>query len=209
MRHAPLAAIALLMVGCTGSTYGYAGFNTYDYFAIDGNRDWKYVQDDNSVKWRLEVEKGSPRAVGDYTVYTFDYSIFDPAELLYSIDWSADSLDGIQIFGFTVEGGESVTFSQPLQVSEAQMAPGDFLEQSVDGFNFTSTFSAKETCPNDWVTDDWDCLRFTISDGVDDESSPPFVGDWWFAADWGASRFNVPSHTSDWVLAEANWSAEE
>ena len=48
------------------------------------------------------------------------------------------------------------------------MAPGEILEQSVDGFSFTSTFAAKETCPNDWVTDDWDCLRFTISDGVDD-----------------------------------------
>lgn len=210
MRTPTLSMLALALAGCTGSTFGYSGFNTHDYFAVDGNRSWKYVQEDGSVEWRMEVEKVSPAIeTDDFTIHTFEYGIYDPAELLYSIEWSTDALNGIMIHGFAVEGGESVAFSAPLQISEGQMAPGEILEQSVDGYAFVSTFVARETCPNEWVTDDWECLHFTISDGVDDSSSPPFVGDWWFAADWGASRFNLPSYTSDWVLSEASWSAED
>jgi len=206
MRIASLLIAALSLTGCTGSSFGYSGYNTHDYFAVDGSRSWKYVQDDNSVEWRLEVEKSAtPIVVGNTEVYNFDYGILDPAELLYSIEWSTDSVDGIQIHSFAVEGGDAVTFSTPVQVSDPQMAPGESVETETDGYVFTSSFASAETCPNDWVTTDWNCLHFTISDGTDDASSPPFVGDWWFAADWGTSRFNVPAHSSDWVLSEANW----
>jgi hypothetical protein len=211
MRYGPALAVALMATtGCSGSSFGYSGYNTHDYFAVDGDRTWKYVQDDDSLAWRMEVDKANtPRMVGDTAIYTFEYSIFDPSELLYSIDWSTDSVDGIVIHGFAVEGGESVSFATPVVISEPQMAPGEQIATATDGYSFTSTFTSTATCPNDWVTDDWDCLHFTISDGTDDTSSPPFVGDWWFAADWGTSRFNVPGYTSDWVLSEANWESLE
>lgn len=208
MRNTPWPAIVLILAGCTGSNYGYSGYNTYDYFAVDGKRDWKYVMEDGSVEWRMAVDKSGPVTVNGTDVYTFEYGSFDPVELFHSIEWSSDGSSGIQIHSFSIEGGESVTFSTPIQVADPQMAPGDFIETSTDGYTITSTFTATGTCPNEWVTDDWNCLVFTITDGVDDTSSPPFVGTWEFAADWGASRFQLPGYSSEWVLSEASWAAE-
>ena len=210
MRHAPLSAVALILAGCTGSSFGYSGYNTHDYFATDGDRNWKYVMEDGSVEWRMEVDKlSSTTVINDTTVYTFEYGSFDPAELFYSIDWSADGVNGIQIHGFTIEGGDSVSFGTPIQVSDPQMTPGEVIETTSEGYTISSTFTSTATCPNEWVTEDWNCLVFTISDGVEDETSPPFVGTWEFAADWGASRFKQPGYSADWVLSEASWSPDE
>jgi hypothetical protein len=59
------------------------------------------------------------------------------------------------------------------------------------------------------VTEPWECLHFSISDGVDDASSAPFVGDWWLAADWGTSRFQPAGYSTPWILSEAVWSPED
>ena len=55
------------------------------------------------------------------------------------------------------------------------MVPGEVSTTETGGSIFSSTFDAVETCPNEWVDDDWECLKFTITteSGV---STYPFVG---------------------------------
>ncbi len=201
--------IGALFVGCEGSSYDYAGHNTYEYFALDGQRTWKYRQDDLSIEWRMEVTKTSTEDRNGTEVVTLDYSVLDPAELLYSIEWSSDSSDGILIHGYRIEEGYSASFTEPMIVAEYRMNPGDVVESVADGVTYTSTLVGVETCENDWVVDPWDCLHFSISDGVDGEGSAPFVGDWWFAADWGTSRFQPVDYSSNWILSEALWSPDD
>ncbi|MFT5680657.1 MAG: hypothetical protein ACI8RZ_001563 [Myxococcota bacterium] len=199
----------LMMPACDGGTYEYAGYNTHEFFALDGERSWKYRQDDLSIEWRMEAGKAGTVTKGSYEVVSIDYSVLDPAELLYTIDWSSDSGSGILIHGYSVEDGDTVAFATPVGMSDYQMKPGEFVETTTDGVTYTSELVGMESCANDWVTEDWDCLHFSISDGVDDDSSAPFVGDWWLASDWGTSRFQPAGYDTPWILSEALWSPDE
>ena len=198
-RAATLSLLTLLATGCTGPTYGYKGYNVPDYFPLDGDRSWKYVQD--GLDWRLEVSKEGSVSSGDMEIVTLDYGVFDPAELLYSIEWSSDVNTGVLIHSYTVEDGPSDSFSNPIVFADPSMAPGESIE--TDGY--ISTFVEVITCPNDWVTEDWTCLHFQVTDGLDNENSAPFVGDWWLASAWGASWFQQPTQSSEWILSEASW----
>jgi hypothetical protein len=198
-----------MMTACDTDNYQYAGHNTYEYFVFDGERTWKYRQDDLSIEWRMEARKSGVVDKGSTQVVTIDYGVLDPAELLYSIDWSSDSSNGIQVHGYSVEDGDAVTFDTPVSMSDYRMVPGDMVETVTNGVTYTAELVGVESCANDWVTDPWECLHFSISDGVDDASSAPFVGDWWLAADWGTSRFQPAGYSTPWILSEAVWSPED
>jgi len=199
----------LMMTACDTDNYQYAGHNTYEYFALDGQRTWKYRQDDLTIEWRMEASKSGTVEKGNYDVVTIDYGVLDPAELLYSIDWSSDSSKGIAIHGYSVEDGDTVAFETPVALSEYRMVSGDLVETTTDGITYVSELVGVELCENDWVTDPWECLHFNISDGVDDSTSAPFVGDWWLAADWGTSRFQPAGYSTPWILSEALWSPDD
>jgi hypothetical protein len=199
----------LMMTACDTDNYQYAGHNTYEYFVFDGERTWKYRQDDLSIEWRMEARKSGVVDKGTTQVVTIDYGVLDPAELLYSIDWSSDSSNGIQVHGYSVEDGDAVNFDTPVSMSDYRMVPGDIVETVTNGVTFTAELVGVESCENDWVTEPWECLHFSISDGVDDASSAPFVGDWWLAADWGTSRFQPAGYSTPWILSEAVWSPED
>ena len=199
----------LMMTACDNDNYQYAGHNTYEYFVYDGERTWKYRQDDLSIEWRMEARKSGVVEKGSTQVVTIDYGVLDPSELLYSIDWSSDSSNGIQIHGYSVEDGDTVAFDTPVSMSEYRMVPGDIIETTTNGVTYTAELVGVESCENDWVTEPWDCLHFSISDGVDDASSAPFVGDWWLAVNWGTSRFQPAGYTTPWILSEAVWSPDE
>ena len=199
----------LMMTACDTDNYQYAGHNTYEYFVYDGERTWKYRQDDLSIEWRMEARKSGVVEKGSTQVVTIDYSVLDPSELLYSIDWSSDSSNGIQVHGYSVEDGDTVAFDTPVSMSEYRMVPGDIIETTTNGVTYTAELVGVESCENDWVTEPWECLHFRVSDGVDDASSAPFVGDWWLAADWGTSRFQPAGYDTPWILSEAVWSPEE
>ena len=199
----------LMMTACDTDNYQYAGHNTYEYFVYDGERTWKYRQEDLGIEWRMEARKSGVVDKGSTQVVTIDYGVLDPSELLYSIDWSSDSSNGIQVHGYSVEDGDTVAFDTPVSMSEYRMVPGDTIETVTNGITYTAELVGVESCANDWVTDPWECLHFSISDGVDDASSAPFVGDWWLAADWGTSRFQPAGYDTPWILSEAVWSPEE
>ena len=71
----------------------------------------------------------------------------------------------------------------------------------------------QESCPNDWGTDtDWTCLYFSLS-AEQEGYGIPFVGDYWMANGWGASRFKTAegpwASEDEWVLIGAEWTNAE
>lgn len=199
------------LIGCTNDNpYQTAGFTLGDYFPLDGERTWRYTQDDQSFDWQLSVAKvPQTTTVGSTEIVTLEYYEFangSTGDLLYDIQWSADSSDGILVWGYSDEvTGESVSYDPPVTFGKRQMVPGDSYSTETDGRTFTTTFNVVESCPNDWRAD-WDCLSLTVDDGDgDDSAGPPFAGDWWIAASYGPSRFIPTGYTDPWVLATASF----
>lgn len=201
----------LLNLGCTGDGYGYSGFGTLDYFAFEGERQWTYsLEGDDSGDTKLSVEKLAPETINSLKYMTFEYFIEDPYETLGTLTWVSGGVDGIGITSYTIgedDALEEVIFDNTAIFAKTRMAPGDVVESSVNGVNISSTLVGNETCPNNWSTgQDWDCLHFTIT--ADQEGSGfPFLGDYWLAVDWGASRFQVTegpwAQSAEWVLLGA------
>lgn len=215
MRHLhvmPLAALALAgsAAGCKGGNrYGYSGFALYHYFPLDGQRSWEYVSDDFSYK--LVVEKTGVERKRDFQIVQLDYSEQDPATqektLDYSIKWSSDSTNGVLVHGVKVEGQDTdwQTFDTPVELGK-NVVKGDQTTTETNGTTFTSTFVGVEDCPNNWVTDTWQCLHITIDD---EGAGYPFSGDYWLAASWGPSRFTPTGQSNPWVLAKGDFTPED
>lgn len=203
--------LALALTACTdGSTTQYTGHNTYEYFPMEGDRTWTYVADTDAVSpnvdYNLFVDKVASRLEGGTEVVTLEYRRNDEAgDLLYSIDWSSDSAGGVQVWGYSVQGGSSASFDDPLLFAEYKMVVGDTTTTSSNGVEITSTLTGLEDCTNYWTDNVWTCLHFTI-DGSDDL---PFAGDWWGAGSWGTTRFDNPMVDQEWVLATGYWSGSE
>ena len=213
MRPLPLlASVSLLALGCSGTSYEYGGYKTFEYFALDGQRAWEYVQDDSEVAWKLEVNKMFPVTETEtQEIVTLEYAKQDPVEYLFSVKWSSDSAEGIQVHDWEQDGAW-VGPDSPVTIAEYQMTPGEIVESSGGGFDFATTFEGVESCPNHWISEDntWDCLVFTIDDGDgDDMAGAPFAGTWWLAKGWGASRFVPTGYDEPWVLADGDWAVEE
>ena len=199
----PLLLTAALM-GCSGSSFQYAGHDVYKYYPLDGNRAWEYASVDED--WLLEVNKVSPTStVDDVEVITLEYSIKDPYSLLYSVDWSSGSADGVMIHGYGIEGGESLSFETPIQFAEHEMVSGEANTTDTDGYSFTSTFVAVETCYNHWTTDDWQCLHFEVTEASD--ANLPFLGEYWIATRWGTSAMLSQGDENEWILTQGSYSS--
>jgi len=204
---------ALLMTACSSTpTTGYNGHNIYEYFPLDGNRAWTYAIDDNSLDYLTYVEKTDVVDAGGTKITTLEYrqqpqgGDGTPGDLLYSIDWSSDSAAGIVVYGYSVQGAESVTYDQPVQFADYQMATGDTVTTDTNGTSFTATMVGMESCTNLWTSETWDCVHMNLDDGDgDDSAGPPFAGDWWLAGSWGASSFQNSGATAPWVLTLATF----
>lgn len=203
MRLTYLAPV-LLLTACGGGAATYVGHDTYQYFPLDGERTWTYAMDDDTAGYLLSVAKVATSTQAGTDVVTLEYSREDTGDLLYSIRWSSDAGGGILIYGYDVQGGESVTFDTPVQFADYRMVGGDTTVTETNGMTFTSTLVGQEDCTNLWTSETWQCLHFNLDDGDgDDMSGPPFAGDWWSAASWGASRFQPTGWQADWVLTQA------
>ncbi len=200
----PTIALASLVLACTGTGPIYNGVQTYEYFPIEGERTWRYAMEDDSAGYLLEVEKVDSRSENGTEVVTLEYRRSDTMDLLYSTTWSSDAAGGIRVYSYEMQGGESVTYSPPVEFAEYTMRPGDEVVTETGGMTFTSTYVGVENCPNLWVSDVWECLHFSIDDGDgDDMVGAPFAGDWWIAGSWGPSIFQPTGWTSPWVLTNA------
>lgn len=225
------ALIALSLTACGTPAYQYAGYRTYEHFPLDGSeRSWLYKHQEKD--FLMSVEKlPDPTQVGSKKIHTLRYAKEDPYQVLFSIKWSSDSTDGVEVHGYMVEesandGGDTddgedttgdtgmagdvivgqwVEFSPPLQLTEFQMAPGDIVQSSAGGFDYTTTFEGMEGCPNDW-RDDWDCMKLVIESTETDPA--PFVGTWHLATRYGASLFQPQGDNYPWTLVTADFVAD-
>lgn len=210
--HVPaLAALAttVALIGCGGPSTTYAGASIHEYLPLEGDRVWEYWQCDpgddgcapDAAFQTLLVEKSpTTSSAGNDEVVTLEYSILEPTELLYTIDWSSNSRTGIRIHGWTVGAeGEATDPSSPITVSEYKATKEDAFETTTDGLTYTSTFIGETECTTHWVPNDpYKCVQFRIEGGNGDEV---ILGDWYFAQSWGMVKHQPVDLTAPWVLA--------
>jgi hypothetical protein len=205
-----LATLFFINFACTGNTTSYSGHSTYDYMAFDGDRQWRYQNESESVDYTLIIETLESDSVDGVETITFEYSKEDPQELLGSITWVSGLLEGIGISKYSTASGEEVVFDEVIVFAQNRMVPGGTVSSETNGSVFTATMHGVEECANEWNTSEvWDCLHFTMA--VDsDTHSFPFVGDFWMANGWGPSRINIPQGSwgtdGTWVLTYAECS---
>jgi hypothetical protein len=219
MRTSLLVFTALGMSACGEPQYKYAGYRTYEHFPLDGERYWSYQS--SSQEHMLDVSIESTETQGNKSIKTLRYVNASLDSLMYSIKWSSDSRDGIQIHGYMLEdvpdssGGDDtglgsdaivgvwVNFSPALDITEHQMEPGSEVESEGNGVNYTSTFAAVETCANNWADKNWECIKVVIES---DEAEPaPFVGTWHWATEFGTSLFQPHGAETPWMLTDFDW----
>ena len=201
--------LSVISIGCTGSTFQYAGHDVYKYYPLDGDRAWEYANVDED--WLLQVDKITPTSeINGIEVITLEYSMKDPYSLLYSIDWSSSSADGVLIHGYGIESsGESIRFDSPIKFAHHEMVTGEFNTTDTNGYSFTSTFVAVETCYNHWTSDDWQCLHFEVTEESGSEENFPFLGEYWIATRWGTSSLMNQGDANEWVLTQGSYSSGE
>lgn len=206
-------ASAVALMGCGGPSTTYAGASIHEYLPLEGDREWEYWQCDpgsdsctpDAAFETLLVEKNpTTSSAGDDEVITLEYSIAEPTELLYTIDWSSNSRTGIRIHGWSVGAeGEATDPSKPITVSEYKATKEDVFETEADGLTYTSTFLGETECTTHWLpSKPYKCMHFKIEGGNGDE---PILGDWYFAQSWGMARHQPVDLTAPWVLACAEY----
>jgi hypothetical protein len=203
--------LLMWLFACQVPGPSYSGHGTYDYLAFDGERVWKYQSEDPETTFTLVVEKTDYLETEGLETITFEYSTEDPQQLLGSITWESGGINGTGITAYTVDD-EEITFDTMIGFANNRMVGGDFIDTQTNGATFTSTMLGLEPCPNNWSSDEWECLHFNLTVDQADHSFP-FIGDYWMANGWGASRLNIPSgawgSTEDWILIGADWELSE
>jgi hypothetical protein len=228
-------AILAGLVGCTGSTYGYEGYNMVDHFPLDGTRSWKYSNE--TVDHNLIVEMVDGSSVDSFEIKNLEFWQADPnnlpATLLFSLSVSSDDVNGVHLHGYTYyadpvpyDSGDSgdtdtdsdsgakgpedtAAFTPPVVLADKKMVPGDSELTDVNGTTWTTTLEGQESCANHWVNGDqtWDCLHVSLDDGDGDYSAgSPASGHFWLAPRYGMSWFQLTGDLDKWVLADADWS---
>lgn len=211
--HVPtLVAIAsaTAITACGGPSTTYAGASIHEYLPLEGDREWEYWQcepgspnctPDADFETLLVEKNPTTSNAGNAEVVTLEYSILEPTELLYTIDWSSNSRTGIRIHGWSVgaDGDAAFSASTPVTVSEYKASRDDVFETTTDGLTFTATFRGELECTTHWVPNDpYKCVQFTIEGGNGDE---PILGEWFFAQSWGMVQHKTVDLTAPWVLA--------
>lgn len=191
-----------LLVGCSGPTDpGGPGFVMEGYFPFDGDRTWRFLNDDQAVPYRLIGRMSNTEGSnGRYTVaferecVTAGVDCTDGPR--WSTTWSSDATDGVFLHAWSLEGGAETALDPPLQVSDARAERGEVMESDTAGTHFTSTLERLEACPVAMAADFDTCARISIS--ADSGEVPPLTGTY-----WAASGFNVVAMELAWD--EGRW----
>tara|TARA_B100000530_G_scaffold325914_1_gene264151 strand:+ start:71 stop:724 length:654 start_codon:yes stop_codon:yes gene_type:complete len=203
----PLLAF-LPTIGCGGAAYSYSGYWTADHFPIDDDWIWEYSNE--GEVFNILATTNDRTKDGSTEIVTIDYTNKDTGSMLYMIKWSSDKDDGVLVHGYYVEEplagqddsdattGEWVKFSSPVELASRQMSPKDSITTTVDGITYESTFEAFDTCENEWVGEEWQCMRIVVSS--DAEFAAPFEGTWNWASEWGTSSFQPTDSSFAWKL---------
>ncbi len=218
MKTFYLLLTAFLAIGCNskddgssdweGSSSNDSGHTDSGYLASDhfplSPAVWTYVNE--SEDFMIEASVVSTETVSGTEVATFEYVNVDEGNtLLFNIKWSSDSVNGIQIHGYTLSDASWVNFSQPLQIVERLVELNSSVESSVDGYAYSASFEAYENCPNLWTVD-WNCMKVVITS--EEPNAAPFLGTWHWAAEFGTSLFKPEGAEHPWQLASQEWIPE-
>ena len=215
-----LALISLLMmllaVGCssagdksTGAPWDtgtsrvlYEGYGVVDHFRFDGTRTAWFRNPEKEYLLRVNSDPSSRREVDGTTLHTKTFTNDTTGEQLFAVDWSVSD-EGVRIHGYSNAPDERVTYSPPVKITERVVTDGDVVTTVSDHGTVRSAFAGEVSCPNEWAGSDWQCLAFEISSTV----PAPFVGTWWQAPSFGASRFKL-GESSAWALVDFHWLPE-
>ena len=207
-----MLALGLVIEACGGSSYTYVGYRMHNQFPLDGDREWQYLNDAEGVEHPLRVEKiSTPRQVDNMNVYTLEYYNEETGDIIRSVDWSSDSINGVLIHGYTdfEGGGEPVALDPPLVFADDEMAPGASVVTETGGYTFTSTLEFSEACPNHYVPDWEDCLKMTLDDGDGDDTVGALVaGEYWLVPSYGTAWFRMTPDSDNWGLWKHSWEPE-
>ena len=205
-----LAGCALLSVGCTGPDAeddggndtgsgsilppGQPVGNVWNYAGISGNRSWLYSREDTR---QMIVDDVGGTQVGTTITNSLTYVVDDAETLVYyehTIDWAAGPSVGIEI-----RAHDGTSYTTPIRLADPDAFIGDVITTTQANSVFTSTLVGFTDCPNSF-TDKWTCLHIQVSA----DSSEYFVGDWYFAPEWGPAIFRPDVEDYDWVLRQTN-----
>lgn len=236
-RNTALLLTTSLLAACGDKDpIGYSGYKMADHFPMDGKRSWEYAN--AAYTFGLDVEMSeTAEASGDGAeIRAFDHYHSVTGDLLMSVKWSSDSVNGVRIWGFEVYevtaggGGDSgdsdsgdsgavvemptwtpqaYTFDPPILVASREESPGDEETTSTGGFTFVSTFTAVEPCENTWVGGEntWDCLRIEITESGGADLR--ILGTYWMAPRYGLSWWQMNGDSDKWVLSKADWESSD
>lgn len=212
MRFALLPILGLAIVGCEPA-YNYQGYDMPDHFPLDGSKlEWEYSSTDTTIGNELLVEKVGTAVVGDVEVATLEHWIIgedDSEDLAWSVLWSSDSVQGVQIHGYTNETNDTeVTFDPPILFAEGHGIPGDQLITQSGGYTWTATFSSVEGCETYWVPGwaDENCLVVTLDDGDDTPiTNAIIVGTYWLVPRYGSAWLELDAYDAIWSLSNHDW----
>ncbi len=202
-----VAGVGLASAGCEGQKFDYDGETIFERFPLEGERMWKYINEDPNVGYTLTVEKTNEQLVNGKSIVTLTHTATDidgNETIIDAIDWSAHEDDGIEIHSWTDyrddPAGVTVTYSPPIRFAERQMNSGDIVETSTGGATYTGEYSGLQDCPNNWSQSTWECARITLSSTIAGES---FTGEYWIAMSYGTSWMAPTEVGGKWVLADA------
>ena len=241
MRNA-LIALSLITSGslavtaCGTPDYQYAGFRTYEHFPLDGSeREWVYKHQDKDFLMEV-IKLPNPEAMGSKRIHTLQYWN-ESNRLMYSIKWSSDSTDGVEIHGYRVEentvgdgsGGDGSgenggNGSMDTGAPSANVVTGQWVEfspplqltefQMAPGESVVSSGGGVDYTTTfetmESCPNDWraDWECMKIVIESSEAEPAPFVGTWHWATRFGTSLFQPQGEDNPWTLVRAEYTQE-
>lgn len=230
-----LLATLLVGTGCEGRKFDFAGSSMWERFKLDGERSWTYANESPDIQDILTVEKVDTRQSGSVDVVKLAYFLTGAAaedgtlpepELLYEVEWSSDSVGGVQIWSYAdIVGETSVSFDDPLVFAAAEMSADESITSESNGVSITATYRGIIELGNGWTDREWSSAHIEIDDGDGDYATGlPFAGHWWIANTYGTNQFAptgyLPNDSAfdpnsdspsgeNWYLTEATFEGTE